>query len=260
MMVKGGRLSFRKGLYRLRFSVKQSNLLVVSDRLMAIEKAVESVLHHRNLLEDYIHKNPAYLFALLPIRVREETPKIVRLAAEAGEQAGVGPMAAIPGALAELMVEDMKPYSLSVSMVENGGEIAANSKIPLNVGVYAGFSPVSGKIGFRLEREDFPVGLATSSATVSHALSFGEADSVIVFSDSASLSDAAATAIGNIVRGKDVEGSVQRGLEKAEGICGLRGVMVVRGKYVGVVGKLPKMLVLDGDFRGMFEASNMVFL
>ena len=253
-------ISFRNGLYRLRLKIKQSNLLIVADRVLAVEKAVESALHHRSLLEKYIQKNPAYLLALTPVRVRENAPKIVRIAARAGEAADVGPMAAVPGALAELMVEDMKPYSFSVSIVENGGEIAANSKKPLNVGVYAGFSPVSGRIGFRLEKEDFPIGLATSSARVSHALSFGEADAVIVFSGSAALSDAAATAICNVVGGVDAEGSVQRGLEKAERIDGLRGVMVVRGRYVGVVGRLPKPLVLDGDLRGMFEASGMVFL
>lgn len=259
-MIIKGKLSFRKGLYRLRFNIKQSNLLIVSDRWIAVKKAVESALHHRNLLEDYIRKNPAYLFTLLPVKVEENAPKIVRLAAKAGEEANVGPMAAVPGALAELIVEEMKPYSLSVSMVENGGEIAADSKISLNVGVYAGLSPISGKIGFKLKEEDFPIGLATSSATVSHALSFGNADAVIVFSDSASLSDAAATAIGNAVKGEDVEGSVQKGLEKAEEISGLRGVMVIRGRYIGVIGRLPKLLVLNGNFSEMFEASNMVFL
>ncbi len=259
MNLSGLPVSFRRGLYRLRFTVKQSNLLILSDRIQAVKVAVKSVLHHRSLLEKYVYKNPVYVYALNPVKVPEHAPKIVKLAAETAEIVGVGPMAAVPGVLADLVVEDMKPYCLSVSMVENGGEIAASSKIPLNIGVYAGFSPVSGKFGFRLKREDFPVGLATSSATVSHALSFGEADAVVVFSQSAGFADAAATAICNEVKGKDVEASVQKGLEKAESIPDVRAVLIVRGRYIGKMGRLPQIVWLNGGLEDLFEAG-MVML
>jgi ApbE superfamily uncharacterized protein (UPF0280 family) len=143
----------------------------------------------------------------------------------------------------------------SVSLVENGGEIAANSRIPLNVGIYAGPSPVSARVGFRLEPNDFPIGISTSSASVSHALTFGEADAAVAVADTAALSDAAATAICNAVNGVDVEESVQAGLETAERIANLRGALVVRGRYVGSVGRLPRLLNLKGDPDSMLRAS-----
>lgn len=235
-------------------------MLIVSDNIKALKLALNSTWYHRKLLEDYIRKNLTFLYALNPLKVKPDMPKIAKLAAEAAEKAEVGPMAAVPGALAELVAMDIKPYSCLTTMVENGGEVFAYSKKPLNIGVYAGFSGISGKLGFRLEAGDFPAGIATSSATVSHALSFGEADAVVVFSNSSALSDAAATAICNSVKGVDVETSIQKGLERAEDIEGLRGVLIARENYIGVVGKLPKLLSIKGSLEEMFEAGRVVLL
>jgi hypothetical protein len=72
---------------------------------------------------------------------------------------------------------------------------------------------------------------------------------------SAALSDASATAICNAVTGTDLEASVQAGLEAAEGMPHLRGALVVRGRYVGSVGRLPRLLNLKGEVDDMFRAS-----
>lgn len=248
-------VSLERGLFRARMVVKQSNLLFISNLAVAIQAATLSVLFNRTLLENYVRDNSTFACSLSPIRVDEAAPRVVRLASEAAMAAGVGPFAAIPGALADLASEEMRLRGASVCVVENGGEIAANSKIPLNVGVYAGASPISARIGFRLESSDFPVGIATSSASVSHALTFGEADAAVAVADTAALSDASATAICNAVTGKDLEASVQAGLETAEDIPHLRGALVVRGRHVGSVGRLPRLLNLKGEVDDMFKAS-----
>jgi len=244
-----------KMLHRVRKVIGQSNLLIVSDRFEAIGAAISSVLYHRAMLENYAQQHPTFLLSLDPVPISETAPSIVRLAAYAAETAGVGPMAAIPGALAELAVENMLLHRASASLVENGGEISAVSNIPFNVGVYAGTSPLSGRIGFHLTSDDFPIGIATSSATVSHAINFGEADAAVVIADTASMADAAAKAVCNAVRGRDLEASVQLGLEKAETIPCVRSALIIRGKYVGTVGKLPKLLKLNGDVGQLFASS-----
>jgi len=245
---------FERGLFRARRVIKESSLLLVSDLAAAIQAATRSVLSNRALLEAYMACNPAFMYALDPLKIEESAPRVVRLASDAATAAGVGPFAAVPGALADLAVEEMSCHGASVCLIENGGEVAANSRIPLNIGVYAGASQVSGRIGFHLESDDFPVGISTSSATVSHAMTFGEADAAVAVADTAALSDASATAICNAVTGKDVEVSVQAGLEAAEGIPRLRGALVVRGRYVGSVGRLPRLLNRNGDVDEMFEA------
>jgi hypothetical protein len=90
--------------------------------------------------------------------------------------------------------------------------------------------------------EDFPIGIATSSGTVSHALNFGVADSATVIADTACLADACAKAVCNAVKGDDVEASVQSGLEVAESLSVIRCALVIRGRFAGMVGKAPKIL------------------
>jgi len=248
-------VSSREGLYRVRRQIKQSNLLIITDCLQAAETAVSAIALHRTLLEGYILRRPEYQHTLNPFKVEEGAPQVVRLAAEAAEIAGVGPMAAIPGALAELAVEEMLLHHRSnVNLVENGGEIAASSNRQLTVGIYAGPSQLSGKVGFHLQPGDFPLGIATSSASVSNALNFGEADAAVVIADSASMADAAAKAVCNAVQGDDGEASVQAGLEVAETIPRIRASVVVRGKYIGAVGRLPKLVRLTGEAEELLEA------
>lgn len=250
----------RDGLYRCRRVIKQSNLLIVSEQELPIRAALDSVLRHRAALEGYLRRDSRFVGALAPIRLLDDSPLVVRLAESAAEQAGVGPMAAIPGALADLMVGSMKLCGAEVRMVENGGEIIASSTRSLKVGIYAGASPLSGRIGFELTGNDFPIGISTSSATVSHALSFGEADAAVLVAETAAVADAASTAVCNAVRGEDAESSVQRGLEAAESVDAVRGALVIRGRYVGRTGGLPKILSITGTISEMFKAAQSVFL
>jgi len=53
-----------------------------------------------------------------------------------------------------------------------------------------------------------PLGIATSSGTSGHALSFGIAGAVTVVADNAGLADAAATAICNTVKGETCEEAI----------------------------------------------------
>lgn len=248
----------RDGLYKLRIRIEQSNLLFVSDIIQAIDSAINSVIKNRRSLEQYILKNPVYKVALIPVKVSDDAPEIVKLAADNAEIARVGPMAALPGALADLGLDVMRKYNPSVEMIENGGEIAALSKKPLNVGLYAGISPLSGKVGFRLSSKDFPIGISTSSAIVGHAFSLGTADATVIISDSAALADAASTAVCNAVKGSDIEASIQKGLEIAEAIDGIRGALIIRGKYVGKTGKLPKTILLNGSVDEMLNSGYLV--
>jgi len=248
-------VSYRDGLYRVRKRIKQSNILVITDRPQAAETAVSAITLHRAMLEAYILRRPEYQHTLNPFKVEEAAPQVVRLAATAADIAGVGPMAAIPGALAELAVGEMLLNKGSnVNLVENGGEIAASSNRQLTVGIYAGPSPLSGQVGFQLQPNDFPLGIATSSASVSHALNFGEADAAVVIADSTSMADAAAKAVCNAVQGDDREASVQAGLEAAETIPHVRASIVVRGGYIGAVGRLPRLVRLTGEAEEMLEA------
>ena len=249
------RVQVKDGLYRVRVKLGQSNLLIVSDRAEAVSAALTELTLRKAELEAYVAQNPFYRYSLEPVQVESWAPRAVRLAARAAEVAGVGPMAAVPGALAELAVEAMAEVEAKVGVVEDGGEIAAFSSRPLTVAVYAGASPLSGRLGFHLEPGDFPLGIATSSATVSHAVNFGRADAAVVLADSPALADAAAKAVCNAVTGENIEASIEAGLRRAREIPGVRGALVVRGDRVGFTGRLPRLASLKGGPSDVLRAA-----
>ena len=187
----------------------------------------------------YVRANPKFLHTLTPIPAPEK-PLVAKLMAEAARKADVGPMAAVAGAIADLAVEDMKRIGCEVAVVENGGEIYAESNQPVDVAVAAGEEPLSKRFGFRLT--EFPIGVATSSGRFSHALSFGDAEAAMVFCKNATLADAAATAVGNVVKGEDAKAGIQAGISRGLSIEGVEGVTDYLQGQVGTAGKIPQII------------------
>lgn len=226
-------------LIKENFTLKESVCTIISDKSRAIEVAKESIRRNRQELELYVRANPKFLHTLTPIPPPQK-PLVAKMMAEAAEKTGVGPMAAVAGAIADLAVSDMFRVGCKVAVVEDGGEISAVSNQPIDVAVAAGEEPLSKRFGFRLT--DFPIGVATSSGRFSHALSFGDAEAAIVFCKNATLADAAATAVGNEVKGEDVKVGIQAGINRGLSIEGVEGVFVVYKGEVGTVGKIPLII------------------
>jgi len=228
-----------KNLFKEVFQYKETNCTIIADNERAVKTAISSIKHHRKKLEEYIRTHPKFLYSLCPVPVNE-APQVVRLMADAAEKANVGPMAAVAGVLADLAVKDMTCVGSEVAVIENGGEVSAVSDRPINIALSAGDSPLSRTFGFRLK--DFPIGVATSSGLYSHALSFGEAEAVTIFSINAGLADAVATAVGNLIKGKNYRGAIERGVKKALSIQGVEGVLIIYRGVVGQAGKIPQII------------------
>jgi hypothetical protein len=143
-------------------------------------------------------------------------------------------MAAVAGAVAQFVGEELQEYSPDV-IIENGGDIYIRSTADRLIGIHAGDSPLSGKLALAIVAVETPCGICTSSGIVGHSLSFGKADAVTIIAPSASLADATATACGNIVQTAD---DIQRGLDLAAGIKGIIGAVIIKGDRVGVWGRI----------------------
>jgi uncharacterized protein len=193
------------------------------------------VLKCRLQLEDYISGHPEFLRSLTPLPEDTLAPLIVRRMLHAGREAGVGPMAAVAGAVAQRVAEDLHSWSPFI-IIENGGDCYLNLQEDITVGVYTGRdSPFADRIALRFAAVRFPLSICTSSGTIGHSLSFGRADAVTVVAKDAALADAAATAIGNRVRtGRDVG----LGLEIARSISALEGVLIAIGDKLGAWGDI----------------------
>jgi uncharacterized protein len=231
-----------KGLFKRVFELKDSRGTIIADKEKAIDVAIESIRHNRELLENFAKNHRLFLESLKPVKVPAE-PLVAKLMAEAALKADVGPMAAVAGVLADLAVADMVGEGCRVAVVEDGGEVSAVSKEPVDVAVGVGDTPLSNRFGFRLT--ECPVGVATSSGVFSHALSFGDAEAATVFCGNAGLADAAATAVGNVVKGYDYEAAIQRGIEKAVSIQGVQGTLIIYKGYVGTAGKIPQIIKIE---------------
>ena len=223
-----------RDLVSFNVMVKETDLYIRARRHLK-DKALDIVQRQRSLLENYIARHPGFVTALEPFPVGDDAPAIVRAMAEAAEKVNVGPMAAVAGAFAEFVGLDLLKYSPEV-IVENGGDIFLKSTKSRLVGVYAGEdSPLTGRVALKIEPLDTPLGVCTSSGTVGHSLSFGKADAVVILSHSTALADAAATAIGNIVK---AETDVQKALDYARSVKGLVGAAVLINDKMGVWGKI----------------------
>lgn len=220
-------------LVHFQITVKETDLMVSASTFLE-SAAREQILTHRGYLEAYIDQYPDFQRTLKPWRISGPAPEIVREMALAGEKAGVGPMAAVAGAISEAVGRGLLQISDEV-IVENGGDIFLKTRLPVIVGIYAGNSPLSLKIGLKMDSTNHPVSLCTSSGTVGHSLSLGKADAVCVMSDSCALADAVATAVGNRVRSS---GDISSAILFGKRIPGITGLVVIIGKDMGLWGNL----------------------
>ncbi|OQX16436.1 MAG: hypothetical protein BWK76_11650 [Desulfobulbaceae bacterium A2] len=240
--------AYRRRSYRTRAQAEGmvSSIVRVHETDLHIQAPVPVAAEARTLvlllraeLEDYIRRCPDFLPALTPLPADPQAPPLVGQMLEAGIAAGVGPMAAVAGAIAEGVGRGLFAAGVDELIVENGGDIFISRKSVCQVAIFAARSPLSGRVGIRLTAERMPLGVCCSSATVGHSLSFGAADAVVVLASSTALADAAATRIGNEVRparpGRD---SIGPALAVAQAIPGIDGVVVVQNDKLGAWGQV----------------------
>jgi len=220
-------------LIKFEVIVNETDLLIRAEKNLFFE-AKESVLKYRNQIETYISTVPSFERSLVPVKETHHPPEIIKEMISASRLTNVGPMAAVAGAIAQSVARDLLHFSREL-IIENGGDIYLTTSKERLVGIYAGVSPLSLKIGIVVEPQKTPLAICTSSGTVGHSLSFGKADAVCVLSESGALADAAATAIGNVIRKKD---DIEKGLERGKEIEGVSGVLIIFGEKMGVWGEI----------------------
>jgi hypothetical protein len=220
-----------RGLTSFTLTYKETDLWIAAQRDLSKE-ALEVVRRIRKELDEFISKCPSFLHSLSPIEMPKDAPLIALKMAEASKKVGVGPMASVAGAFAEAVGRELLKKSREV-IVENGGDIFLSTKKGRLVAVFAGDSPLSGRIALKISPGE--VGVCTSSGTVGHSLSFGKADAVVVVSPDTLLADAAATALGNRVRSEE---DIEEALRFAQEIPGIKGVVVVKGEKLGAWGEI----------------------
>ena len=232
--------AYRERIYRrlvqgnrnpVQVTVQETDLSVYADEIGPMQ-IKEAIIEQRGYIEGYMACHPGFWESLQPWPEDPLAPPIVREMIRAGQSAGVGPMAAVAGAVAERVGRTLLDHTGQV-IVENGGDIFISVRTDTVIGVYAGTSPLNMKFGIKIDAGITPLSICTSSGTIGHSKSFGNADAVCVISRNCALADAAATAIANQV--KDA-GDIKAAVERGKSIPGILGVLVVIGDKMGMWG------------------------
>jgi len=236
-----------------QFRLKETNAWITADEKKYIEIAKEAIKQRRKELESFVRWHPYFLVTLESYQVEEtevgsdmernknkdKIPEIVRRMTESAGKFGIGPMSAVAGTLAELAVEAMRNAGAKHAMVDNGGDVALISDRELLVGIYAGESPFSNRIALKIPPSSSLLGICTSSGTVGHSISFGTADAATVISNSASLSDAAATALCNSVTDAH---SISKAFDSINHVEGIEGALIIYKDTLATWGKIPEIV------------------
>ncbi len=204
----------------------------------------DRLLHYRSSLNAFLQRHPEWRDSLVPINAAGYplVPPLARQMMTASEIAGVGPMAAVAGALAEAVGRDLMTLSPEL-VVENGGDVFLAGRSEYSLAIFAGTSPLSGSLGIKVSASSpFSCGVCTSSAQVGHSLSFGRADAVTIVAVNAALADAVATAMANRVQKK---ADLARIVEGALALDGIIGAVAVLGSDLAAGGDLELIDILS---------------
>ena len=245
-------------IFKHHFTEKESDITIISDSKETIDHAKKAFYRDRTILENYVGKHPLFASSFEPVKIYSSEP-IIQIMNQASEIYQVGPMAAVAGAFADLMLLEMKSEKpdfipAKTALVENGGEIAIDSEIDMKIALYAGENRLNLNLGFLITKKDCPLGIATSSATIGHAVSLGRADAATIFCKNAANADAAATKIANSVQGDDIEQSIKKALDTVDEFPDIRGALICRGDKIGYVGNMPQLFKIEGDKQNILKS------
>jgi len=204
----------------------------------AFETVTEEIVRQRRILEDYIARHSEFGTSLEPLELRSEAPEVAQRMARAARRVGVGPMAAVAGAMAQCAAEAALKAGAREVIVENGGDIYLQVADPVTIGLHTGTSELGDRLVFSLLAHETPLSICSSSGKMGHSMSLGQCDLATVVAHDAALADAAATEAANLVKAVD---DVNPALERIAGIAGIDGVLIVKGDRVGLAGRLPSL-------------------
>jgi hypothetical protein len=202
------------------------------------QAAVDGIVAARSELESYAIDSPDFLLTLEPVEAKRGAPLTVRRMCSAGEKAGVGPMAAVAGAIAWAGAEAAAKAGAKHCIIDNGGDVALLLEHPVTVGILSQIESAS-LPAMKIEPTGGRIlGLCTSSGIYGHSISFGRAQAATVMAEEPAIADAVATRLGNLCRDA---GSIKIALENIGSIDGIIWAMAIVDGEVGTFGKMPEL-------------------
>ena len=188
----------------------------------------------RSLLSNYIVNFPDFGTSIDPVPILLGDQGLIVSMKNSTAKAGVGPMAAVAGLIAEEIGKFIQgTFHSHEVMVENGGDIYLSVNSELVLSIDAGSNIHFNSLGLIIPPTLSPLGICTSSGMFGHSMSFGKADAVTVACQSAPLADAWATSIANCIQ---LEKDVNTALELHN--TDMISLICIKDEKIGVKGQL----------------------
>ena len=206
-----------------------------------IPYAVDAIKAVRLDVERQIRKDRFFLTTLEPYSPEKGSSRVIQRMCDASRLAGVGPMAAVAGTIAQEALEAMESAGCAHGWIDNGGDIALRLDEPATLEVFSDPGSASA-FALALEKTDGHLGVCTSSGRLGHSISFGNADAAVIMAEDAVLADALATAVANRVSFAEDLKTCFEGFMDLPGVIG--GLAMCEGSVV-TFGCLPRMIEVE---------------
>lgn len=195
---------------KIQIIIEETDLLITLTNEIHKEEVIDfctkEIQEQRNILKFWINLHPEIKDSLDPIPAPQNAPLLISAMCKASSYAHVGPFAAVAGTIAQYIATKLHKYLLEKNycsdvIVENGGDIYVYSFKERHIGIMANPNEPC-MVGIKLTKEQFPLAICSSSATIGHSLSFGQGELALILAKNGSLADALATRYGNLLRTK----------------------------------------------------------
>ena len=223
-----------------RIEVQETAATIAADRRF-VENAVDAIKAARQDVERQIRKDRFFLATLEPYDTESCSSEVTKRMCDAARLAGVGPMAAVAGAIAQTALEAMVNAGCRHGWVDNGGDIALILESPATLEIFS--KPGStAAYAFNVQPVDRIMGICSSSGRIGHSISFGDSDVAVAIAEDAIVADALATALGNRVKNKE---SLETCFDDLKSIGALKGGLVMIDDSVAMYGDVPKLIEVE---------------
>jgi len=221
------------GLITCQFRIGESNIMISSDKpIKTVAKKILTKI--RSDIKNYIKIHPEFSESFNPVKIKRSVPNIIKKMGKAAQSANVGPMAAIAGAIAEELGNNLSATT-SELIIENGGDIFINVKRQIIIGIWSQNKKINNNLGILLNKKRGRCAICTSSGTLGHSFSYGKADAATVIAKNAALADAWATRLGNEIK---TPKDIKRAIALLKDIRGIIGALVIHKKSIALWGDI----------------------
>ena len=228
------------GFVLVKVEIEETAATIATEKEF-LAPAVEAIKSTRLQIERQIRQDRFFLTTLEPYDPEPSSARVIRRMCAASAAAGVGPMATVAGVIAQEALEAMVSKGCKHAWVDNGGDIALIIEEPATLEIFSDLESRNA-CAMELEPTDEIIGVCTSSGTLGHSVSFGNADVALAIADDAVLADALATAIGNAVTDKE---SLSTCFDRFKSMHGFRAGLAMIDGSVSMHGKVPRIVEVE---------------